>query len=286
MDGLMEFNRLPEGCISTILSFTSPQDACRSSLVSTTFQSAAESDVTWQKFLPPDSADIISQSVTPLKFSSKRQLFHLLCNPVLIDGGRKSFKIEKSFGKMSYVLSARDLSITWSSEPSYWTWSSLPESRFSDVAILRTMSWLEIQGKINTKMLSPNTTYGAYLILKIIDRAYGLDLMPSEISVEVGGNMVSSGTAYLRTLGHQDSKKQQMESLFYANRMQMLKSRVVEGDGRVARERQDGWLEIKVGEFFAGEVEEEVKMSLMEVKGQHLKGGLIIEGIEVRPKVQ
>jgi hypothetical protein len=75
-----------------------------------------------------------------------------------------------------------------------------------------------------------------------------------------------------------------MERLFYGNRTERLKSRVAEGDGRVASEREDGWLEIELGEFFSGENDEEVKMSLMEVKGHHLKGGLIIEGIEVRPK--
>uniref|UniRef100_A0A2P2K0F8 Uncharacterized protein MANES_08G114900 n=1 Tax=Rhizophora mucronata TaxID=61149 RepID=A0A2P2K0F8_RHIMU len=193
----------------------------------------------------------------------------------------QSFSLEKSSGKISYVLSTRDLSITCSDEPVYWDWTSLPESRFSEVAVLRTMSWLEIQGKISTQMLSPNTKYGAYLILKITDRAFGLDLMPSEISVEVRGQL-STGTAYLRR--GQDSLKRQMEHLIYANRMQMLKSRVTEGDGRVPSERKDGWMEIELGEFFSGEKHDEVKMSLTEVKGQHLKGGLVIEGIEVRPK--
>ena len=42
-------------------------------------------------------------------------------------------------------------------------------------------------------------------------------------------------------------------------------------------------MEIELGEFFSGEANEEVKMSLMEVKGYQLKGGIIIEGIEVRP---
>jgi len=51
----------------------------------------------------------------------------------------------------------------------------------------------------------------------------------------------------------------------------------------VATKREDGWMEIKVGEFFSGEKEEEVTMSLMEVS-YPLKGGLIVEGIEVRPK--
>ncbi|XP_061970426.1 F-box protein PP2-B15-like [Populus nigra] len=286
MEGLMDddqFKILPEGCVSTILSFTSPQDACKSSLVSTIFQSAADSDIVWERFLPIDYQDIVSKSNVPFKFSSKKELFLHLCNSLLIDGGRKSFRIEKSSGKKSFILSARDLHITWSNEPQYWHWASLPESRFSEVAVLRTMSWLEIVGKIETQMLSPNTKYGAYLILKISERSYGLDSMPSEVSVKVGNNQGSTTTAYLR-LAQEHARKQQMERLFYGNRTERLKSRVAEGDGKVASEREDGWLEIELGEFFSGENDEEVKMSLMEVKGHHLKGGLIIEGIEVRPK--
>ncbi|KAL7230198.1 hypothetical protein ACSBR2_008668 [Camellia fascicularis] len=54
------------------------------------------------------------------------------------------------------------------------------EIRFSEVAELRTIWWLEIHGKIRTQTLSPNTTYGAYLIMKISHHAYGLDSMPSK----------------------------------------------------------------------------------------------------------
>ena len=51
------------------------------------------------------------------------------------------------------------------------------------MAELRTTCWLEIHGKIKTKILSPNTKYGAYLIMKISNRAYGLDSIPSEMSI-------------------------------------------------------------------------------------------------------
>ncbi|KAF2288277.1 hypothetical protein GH714_005768 [Hevea brasiliensis] len=234
MESQLQFNRLPEDCVSTILSFTSPLDVCRSSSVSTSFQSAADSDIVWESFLPSDYSNIVPRSVVHLKFSSKKELFVRLCDPIIIDGGRKSFKLEKSSGKKSYILSGRDLSITWSKEPMYWNWVSLPESRFSEVASLRTICWLEIQGKIKTQMLSPNTVYGAYLVLKITDRAYGLDLIPSEVSVDVG-NHLSKSTAYLRR--GEDSKKQQLDRLFFANRMQMLQSRVTEGDGKIPSER-------------------------------------------------
>ncbi|GMP40081.1 hypothetical protein CsSME_00010658 [Camellia sinensis var. sinensis] len=287
----MNFTVLPHDCVSTILSFTSPLDACGLSPVSTSFQSAADSDDVWERFLPSDYRDIVSRSVTPLKFSSKKDLYFLLCNRILIDGGNKSFTLEKSSGKKSYMLSARELSITWSNEPipMYWIWESIPDSRFSEVAVLRTVWWLEIHGRIETQMLSPNAAYGAYLIMKISENAHGLDSIPSEISVKVGNNVVSSNTTYLRC-PKDDKKKRQMQSLFYANRTQMLRSRLVNNgeDTRVLpSEREDGWMEIELGEFFINggdDANEEVEMSLMEVKGYQLKGGLIIQGIEVRPK--
>ncbi|KAF5960280.1 hypothetical protein HYC85_001489 [Camellia sinensis] len=80
---------LPEDCVSTILSNTSPLDACRSLSVSSSFHSAANSDIVWERFLPSDYEDIVSRSVTPLKFSSKKRIFVCLCDPILIDGGNK-----------------------------------------------------------------------------------------------------------------------------------------------------------------------------------------------------
>ena len=147
--------------------------------------------------------------------------------------------------------------------------------------MLKTIQQLEIQAKIKTKILSPNTTYGAYLIMKISELSYGLDSIPSELSIQVGNNPVCDSTAYLH---RKDSKKGQLERLFYANRVEMMRQRVNAGEGRVPREREDGWMEIEVGEFFSGDGDEEVKMSVVEVKGEHFKGGLIVEGIELRPK--
>ncbi|CAI0551491.1 unnamed protein product [Linum tenue] len=277
-------NALPEDCLSLILCFTSPQDACRSSAVSPEFHSVAQSDTVWQNFLPSDYRRIIADSVPALQFSSKKELYRKLCDSVLVDGGRKRLKLEKLSGKKCYELSARDLSITWSSESMYWTWTPLPESRFSEVAVLRTMSWLEIQDKINTQMLTPNTKYGAYLVLKLSNRAFGLDLMPSEVSVQVGNKEQCQNTAYLRR--QKNSHVEFMETLMYGHRTEALKSMVAAGggEGRLPAERKDGWLELEIGDFFNKEKSEEVKMVLKEVEGHHMKGGLIVHGIEIRPK--
>ncbi|KAE9450677.1 hypothetical protein C3L33_17420, partial [Rhododendron williamsianum] len=70
------FSVLPEGCISQILSMTSPLDACRSSAISSGFDAAANSDSVWEKFLPSDYRQITSRSVSPVVFSTKKQLIN------------------------------------------------------------------------------------------------------------------------------------------------------------------------------------------------------------------
>ncbi|KAI3883915.1 hypothetical protein MKX03_017378 [Papaver bracteatum] len=248
---LFDLNILPEGCISTVLSLTSSIDACKSSVVSSTFRMASDSDVI--------------------------------------------FSLDKSTGKIQYLLGARELSIADGNNPLCWSWKLAPESRFSEVTVLRSITNLKICGKIQTSMLSPETTYAAYLILKFEEWAYGLDSIPSELLIrENDGNSSNKGFAYLSR--DNDKKKQQMKQLFFANRMQLMRSKVImeEDQGkemRVFRDRNDGWMEIELGEFYLGKCgkndhNKEVKMSLMEVKGGQLKGGLIVQGIEVRPKLR
>ncbi|KAK9919294.1 hypothetical protein M0R45_027899 [Rubus argutus] len=51
------------------------------------------------------------------------------------------------------------------------------------------------------------------------------------------------------------------------------------------KERADGWLEVELGEFLCqGEEYGELEMDCMEIKSGWGKRGLIVEGIEVRPK--
>ncbi|KAF5781932.1 putative phloem protein [Helianthus annuus] len=273
-------NMLSEDCISTIVSLTSPPDACRLMLASSSLRSAAESDIVWAGFLPSDLPQLLSRAHTQLSLSSKKDLFFQLCDSILIDGGVSRFLLNKVSGKKSYVLSSRALSISLSNEPNHWTWTAHPTSRFPEVIELKTISNLEVEGRISTQDLSPNTTYGAYLIIKVSDRAFGLDSIPSEISISKEESLVTN-TAFLCPL---DDQKQQLGSLFFMNRRQMMEKRVVQGEGRRPNKRGDGWMEVELGEFFVGEKSEMVKMNLMEVKGHQLKGGLIIEGIEIRPK--
>ncbi|CAA0816743.1 F-box protein [Striga hermonthica] len=130
-----DIHALPEDCIANAISLTSPKDACRLSAVASTFRIASLYDTVWDRFLPSDYRDLISRAAGGpesllSKFRSKKDLYlHLCDHPILIDGGRKSFSLEKCSGKKCYMIAARDLYIVWSDTPQYWRWISLPESR-------------------------------------------------------------------------------------------------------------------------------------------------------------
>lgn len=81
---------LPHDCISKIISFTSPRDASRSSFVSSVFKEAADSDATWEAFLPFDCKSIVAQSSSPNldQLPAKQLYLHLSDNPVLVADGK------------------------------------------------------------------------------------------------------------------------------------------------------------------------------------------------------
>ncbi|XP_010241136.1 PREDICTED: putative F-box protein PP2-B12 isoform X2 [Nelumbo nucifera] len=192
-------------------------------------------------------------------------------------------------GKKSFMIAARELSIVWGDVPQYWRWRSLPNSRFSEVAELLNVRWLEIHGRMERRMLSTATNYVAYLVLKFVEGGRGLDTQPAEASVRfVGGGGACNGprNVFLKPNTYGQQRPSIEERLGYLRNTTQLVSRLLQiAEGQFPREREDGWMEIQMGEFFNGPGEDgEVEMSLMEVKGGHWKSGIIIQGIELRPK--
>ncbi|KAM7466112.1 hypothetical protein LguiB_013674 [Lonicera macranthoides] len=233
--------KLPEGCISEILSLTSPRDACRSSAISSGFKSAVDSDAVWHRFLPSDYLEILARSDSPVVYSTKKQLYFLLCHSlVLLDGGKLRFMLDKKSGKKCYMLPSRELTIAWKDNEAYWKWPSIPGSRFTEVAVLRSVCWLDIRGKIETRMLSPMTTYAAYLVYKLAPNAHDC-IGPVKTSVRFLGDEVEpEGTVvYL--------KEQVNRQDIFLRRRRVRQEPV----SRLPHERTDGWLEIELGEFFS-----------------------------------
>ncbi|XP_050230295.1 putative F-box protein PP2-B12 [Mercurialis annua] len=294
MGGERNLLALPEDCIADILSFTGPLDACKLSTVSSSLRDAAQSDAVWKKFLPSDYESIIlesSDSSLLYRFSSKKQLYLSLCHdPLLIDSGKKSFALDKWTGKKCYMISARDLKIIWSDTPAHWRWISLPDSRFSEVAELISICWLEISAKIHTNMLSPSILYTSYLVFKSPKGAYGFEYQPAEVIVRFVGRESGKHNVYMdaeRGQRRHSPRLKRRIGLFNRNRIFGIQASVANGESscKYPKERGDGWLEIELGDYFNKEGEDgELEMSVLEVKGGHWKGGLVVQGIEIRPK--
>ncbi|KAK9009761.1 hypothetical protein V6N11_036289 [Hibiscus sabdariffa] len=254
----MDFTRiLPEECLSLIISLTSPADACRSAVVSPSLRSVADSDAVWEKFLPFDYNSIVSSSL--LSLGKKELYFNLSSHPILIHNSTMGFQLEKGTGKKCYTLGARALSIAYEESPYKLTWTSLPESRFPEVAELLIEWWLEVKGRIETGILSPNTNYAAYLVykLKAVDGiAFKQRLVG--LSINVGGVA---------------SREVRRVSLYPRD------------ESRHVRERGDGWIEAEMGEFYNERGDDgTVEFVLKQSDSGYPVRGLIVEGIELRPK--
>ncbi|XP_031274048.1 F-box protein At2g02240-like [Pistacia vera] len=252
----------PEECISETISFTCARDACRFSVVSTVFKSAADSDAVWEKFLPSDYREIISGSASPLLLTtnvSKKDLYlHLCHNPIIINNGTMSFAIEKESGKKCYMVGVRGLSFSCG-DSQCWKWSSLQESRFCKVAELNYVWWLDVKGKIDTKILSPKTNYGAYLVFKLTESTSGFRTRPVKLGV------------YLEGIDNGERRNVYLDP--------------PRNTPKLSQKRGDGWMEIEMGEFFNENGDNGMLIcSVFYFKGLHTKRGLIVEGIELRPK--
>lgn len=134
--------------------------------------------------------------------------------------------------------------------------------------------------------------YKAYLVFKSTAAAYGFEYQPAEVSVGlVGGGEPTKQNVFLdaergRTRSYQIVPRR-VGGIFHRSRilgLQAFQPRELD-DKQYPKERADGWLEIELGEFFCeGGEDGELEMTCLETRGGQWKGGLIVQGIEVRPK--
>ncbi|KAJ9703204.1 hypothetical protein PVL29_004832 [Vitis rotundifolia] len=263
------------------------------SVVSTDLRFAADSDAVWERLLPKDLQSIIASAAGSSRpeVQSKKELYLRLSDePILIEGGLKSFSIEKRSGKKCYMIAARALTIEWGDTPMYWKWISLPQSRFQEVAELISVCWFEIRGRINTCMLCLKTNYAAYLVFNSTTETCGFEYHPVEVSIGIIGGRISTQSVYLnpsKTQMHRYPVVSRRIGRFNRGLTQLMglqASVPADGNYQYPKKREDGWLEIELGEFFNEGGYEELEMSVLEVKAGHWKYGLIIQGIEIRPK--
>ena len=163
------------------------------------------------------------------------------------------------------------------------------KNRFEDVAELIDVCWFEIDGKIDVSMLSPSTVYSANLVFKSTADTYGFSTQAGNAAVGLAGEEKFTWTIVLDA-NRRRGKNQRRRRRRNRNRNRNLESDTsTDGSGRnndhnYPKERGDGWMETELGEFFCnGEQEGDLQISIMDTSS-HWKSGLIIHGIEIRPK--
>ncbi|KAM0027256.1 putative phloem protein [Helianthus debilis subsp. tardiflorus] len=110
-------------------------------------------------------------------------------------------------------------------------------------------------------MLSPKTTFVAYLVFRVTRDLWGLSA-PGKTIVTFDGVRNETSNVYLQQPRTRGGPRTQAHT-------QTLSS--------------DGWMEIKLGElYYDNEDEGEIEMGCQE--HHEYKGGLIVEDFEVRPK--
>ncbi|CAH2068000.1 unnamed protein product [Thlaspi arvense] len=173
----------------------------------------------------------------------------------------RSFSLERRSGNKCYMMAARALNITWGHDQRYWQWISLPDTRFTEVAVLNIVWWLDITGKFSISLLSDDTLYAAYLVFKWNLAPYGFR-QPVEASLVLSGTDPVDVQPSMVSLMHNPGSE----------------------EGLCAQLRSDGWYEVELGHLFKrrGDMGE-FEMSLRETKKPFEKKGLIVHGMEIRP---
>ncbi|ONK65796.1 uncharacterized protein A4U43_C06F1060 [Asparagus officinalis] len=149
-------------------------------------------------------------------------------------------------------VSAKALNIIWGNDKRFWQWIQLSkdESRYK----LFPYNWMEIKGSLDLAKIppSPSTTYEIFYVIKF--------------KVDAMGWHSSPVTFELITPDGKSSKIAEMLEFY--------------------RCKGNEWHNVYGGEFrLDGSVNGKVKFSMSEVQSDWWKGGMILEGVIVRPKL-
>ena len=104
--------------------------------------------------------------------------------------------------------------------------------RFSEVATLRDVCWLDIRGKLETHFLSPKTTYIAYLVFKVAGNENGLENLPAKAWVGVVGERA----------GDEDWDEDENTSSVYLKFRPSIRVSRAAPNGVLPQGREDWWI--------------------------------------------
>ncbi|XP_020691998.1 protein PHLOEM PROTEIN 2-LIKE A2-like isoform X1 [Dendrobium catenatum] len=156
-----------------------------------------------------------------------------------------------------YHISAKALRIVWGNDPRFWEWIKLSkdESCFEIGAELIQVNWMEVTGSLNLEkfQLDPLKTYEIFYVIKFNADAFGWRSSPITFEVSTPEGKKSRNERYLE---------------YYTK-------------------ENKNWNEIYGGEFSlaSSNLMGKIEFGMKEVKTEWWKGGIVLEGVKIRPKL-
>ncbi|CAM0953624.1 unnamed protein product [Alopecurus aequalis] len=148
---------------------------------------------------------------------------------------------------INFMLLPKSLSITWGGDTRYWTWKPFEEGSKIEVAELKDVCWLEVDGKMELSYLTPGVVY--------------------EVVFEIMIKEVSRGWSVPVNL-----------------RLKLPYGTVQERKEHLQDKPREKWLDIPVGEIKPQKGQTgDLSISLFQFTG-NWKKGLVVRGIRIAPK--
>lgn len=253
-------------------------------------------DTNWEGKLPSDYQFIIKAAKDRVPYNiTNKEIYMLLSSGILTNKGQMLFSLDKD-GIKCCMAAARAIfedspeEFSRFSDMACFRWISLPESRFEKVAECQSGRVLRINCHINSHMLSANTIYATYLVYKL-PQVSSNNMGTLECPVEV------------KDMNFGSSKFNEVRYIFFSNPktplITLTKGDVHDQDGNqgakknplyrpkvegMPRKRKDGWMEAQIWGFKADVAASVIITFDLTCNEQDQLTGLIVQGIEIRPK--
>ncbi|XP_059308422.1 F-box protein PP2-A12-like isoform X1 [Lycium ferocissimum] len=251
---------LPENCVASIMTYLDPPEICKLSMLNRNFRIAGYADCIWESKLPTNYELIIERLFENFDENlCKRDIFALLCRPILLDGGSKKVWLDKRTGRVCLSISSKGLAITGVDDRRYWSRIETAESRFKSVAYLQQIWWFEVDGEVDFPF--PVGSYSVFFRLQVgrsskkfgrricnCEHVHGWDKNPVRFQLSTSDGQQATKQCYLKEPGK--------------------------------------WMYHHVGDFVSSgsEVSMKVIFSMTQIDCTHTKGGLCVDSVLICPR--
>ncbi|CAM8878069.1 unnamed protein product [Rhodiola kirilowii] len=252
---------LPEGCAALVLTHLNPKDICNLAKLNRTFRGACSADFIWDKKLPGNYKLIVEKLFADggdRDDGGKKQIYASLSRPTSFDGENKKAWLDKNSGGLCMSISSKGLSITGIDDRRYWNHISTEESRFTTVAYLQQIWWLEVEGEVDFPF--PAGSYTIFFKLQL-----------GRASKRFGRRVCNSENV------HGWDKKPVRFQLWTSDGQRATTQCFLNEPGK--------WIDYRVGNFVVDNSNKstKVKFSMTQIDCTHTKGGLCLDSVFICP---